>query len=68
MAKQADAILVVYPYERKAIDVIEFQVACLRAPSPAFIYEGATPAIALVDLPPDGIGDMSRHSRLRSCG
>src|SRR6266852_6166223 len=45
--------------ERESVDVFEFQVARLRAPAPSLVYERATPAVTLVDLPLDRIRDVA---------
>ena len=45
---------------RESVEVIEFEGASLRASVPTMIRERAAAAIALIDCPLDGIGDMAR--------
>src|SRR3989442_54364 len=45
--------------ERESVDVFEFQVARGRAPASSLVYERATPAVTLVDLPLDCIRDVA---------
>src|SRR5712664_4539601 len=68
VAEETDTVRAVNGSSRKPVEVIEFQGACLAAPTAMLVSETAAAAVALEDLAFDGIRNVPRGRSPRVAG
>src|SRR5712664_4413223 len=68
VAEETDTVRAVNGSSRKPVEVIEFQGACLAAPTAMLVSETAMAAVALEDLAFDGVRNVPRGRGARVAG